>query len=156
MTLNEVLIRQNFISKIKLAYGVDELTKKPLAEVSAELKVKIMGMRIKLGKFRKSFEEDVQEAIKGLKPDGFDELAQKQDKTPEEEVELQHLNEKINKEYNLFLIEKGKEEAIFDEKFTEDEYYQIVTVNSSNNVEINGTPLPAEEFLEVIYSLFVE
>ena len=113
-------------------------------------------MRIALSKFRKQFDEDAQEAIKGLKPSDFDALAQKQDKTPEEEEELKSMTDKINEEYNLFLIEKGKEEVIFDESFTDEEYEQILEVNSGNDVEINGNKLQAADFLEVIYSLFVE
>ena len=70
MTLNEVLIRHNFITKLLLKDGNSELTK--------ELKVKIMGMRIALSKFRNQFDTDTQEAIKGLKPENFDALAQNQ------------------------------------------------------------------------------
>jgi hypothetical protein len=73
MTTNEALIKQNFISKILLKSGDNELSK--------ALKVKIMQMRIKLGKIRKEFDEDVQEAIKGFTPEGYSELAQKNDKT---------------------------------------------------------------------------
>lgn len=148
MTLNEALIKQSFIIKILLKSGNEELSK--------ALKVKIMKMRIDLSKIRKQFDEDTQEAIKGLKPSDFDALAQKQDKTPEEEEELKLMTDKINEEYNLFLIEKGKEEVIFDESFTDEEYEQILEVNSGNDVEINGNKLQAADFLEVIYSLFVE
>ena len=114
MTLNEALMKQNFIVKVLLKDGNEELSK--------ALKVKIMKIRIALGKFRKQFDEDIQEAIKGLKPDNFDELAQKQDKTPEEEEMFKAMSDKINEEYNLFLIEKGKDEVIFNEVFTEEEY----------------------------------
>ena len=148
MTLNEALMKQSFIGKILLKEGNEELSK--------ALKVKIIKMRIALSKFRKQFDEDAQEAIKGLKPSDFDALAQKQDKTPEEEEELKLMTDKINEEYNLFLIEKGKEEVIFDESFTDEEYEQILEVNSGNDVEINGNKLQAADFLEIIYSLFVE
>lgn len=148
MTLNEALFKQSFVTKILLKDGNEELSK--------ALKVKIMDFRIKLGKIRKSFDEDAQEAIKGLKPEGFDELAQKQEKTESEEVELKLLTDKINEEYNLFLIEKGKEEVGFDGKFTEDEYHEIISVNAGNDVDINGNKLQAADFLEAIYKLFVE
>ena len=59
-------------------------------------------------------------------------------------------------EYNNFLVEKGKEEVDFDKKFTEEEYAQLIDVNSSNDIDINGTQLDALSFLEVIYALFVE
>lgn len=147
MTLNEALMKQNFIIKVLLKDGNEELSK--------ALKVKIMKIRIALGKFRKQFDEDIQEAIKGLKPDNFDDLAQKQDKTPEEEEMFKAMSEKINEEYNLFLIEKGKDEVIFNEMFTEEEYEEILEINAGNDVEINGNKLQAADFLEIIHGLFV-
>ena len=147
MTFNEVLIRHNFITKLLLKDGNSELTK--------ELKVKIMGMRIALSKFRNQFDADAQEAIKGLKPGNFDALAQNQDRTPEEEAELQEMNKKLTDEYNAFVIEKGNETVVFDKKFTEDEFNEIMEVNADNDVEINGNKLNAADFLEVIYGLFV-
>ena len=147
MTLNEVLIRHNFITKLLLKDGNSELTK--------ELKVKIMGMRIALSKFRNQFDADAQEAIKGLKPENFDALAQKQDRTPEEEKELKEMSDKLTEEYNAFVIAKGNEIVSFDKKFTEEEFGEIMEVNADNDVEINGNKLNAADFLEVIYGLFV-
>lgn len=147
MTLNEVLIRHNFITKLLLKDGNSELSK--------ELKVKIMGMRIALSKFRNQFDADAQEAIKGLKPENFDALAQKQDRTPEEEKELKEMSDKLTEEYNAFVIAKGNELVSFDKKFTEEEFGEIMEVNADNDVEINGNKLNAADFLEVIYGLFV-
>ena len=147
MTLNEVLIRHNFITKLLLKDGNSELTK--------ELKVKIMGMRIALSKFRAQFDQDAQEAIQGFKPSNFDALAQKQDRTPEEEKELKEMSDKLTEEYNAFVIAKGNEVVSFDKKFTEEEFGEIMEVNADNDVEINGNKLNAADFLEVIYGLFV-
>lgn len=147
MTLNEVLIRHNFITKLLLKDGNSELTK--------ELKVKIMGMRIALSKFRNQFDQDAQEAIQGFKPSNFDALAQKQDRTPEEEKELKEMSDKLTEEYNAFIIAKGNELVSFDKKFTEEEFGEIMEVNADNDVEINGNKLNAADFLEVIYGLFV-
>lgn len=147
MTLNEVLIRHNFITKLLLKDGNSELTK--------ELKVKIMGMRIALSKFRNQFDQDAQEAIQGFKPSNFDVLAQKQDRTPEEEKELKEMSDKLTEEYNAFVIAKGNELVSFDKKFTEEEFGEIMEVNADNDVEINGNKLNAADFLEVIYGLFV-
>ena len=147
MTLNEVLIRHNFITKLLLKDGNSELTK--------ELKVKIMGMRIALSKFRNQFDQDAQEAIQGFKPSNFDALAQKQDRTPEEEKELKEMSDKLTEEYNAFVIAKGNEVVSFDKKFTEEEFGEIMEVNADNDVEINGNKLNAADFLEVIYGLFV-
>lgn len=147
MTLNEVLIRHNFITKLLLKDGNSELTK--------ELKVKIMGMRIALSKFRNQFDQDAQEAIQGFKSSDFDVLAQKQDRTPEEEKELKEMSDKLTEEYNAFIIAKGNELVSFDKKFTEEEFGEIMEVNADNDVEINGNKLNAADFLEVIYGLFV-
>ena len=147
MTLNEVLIRHNFITKLLLKDGNSELSK--------ELKVKIMGMRIALSKFRAQFDQDAQEAIQGFKPSNFDALAQKQDRTPEEEKELKEMSDKLTEEYNAFVIAKGNELVSFDKKFTEEEFGEIMEVNADNDVEINGNKLNAADFLEVIYGLFV-
>lgn len=147
MTLNEVLIRHNFITKLLLKDGNSELSK--------ELKVKIMGMRIALSKFRNQFDQDAQEAIQGFKPSNFDALAQKQDRTPEEEKELKEMSDKLTEEYNAFVIAKGNELVSFDKKFTEEEFGEIMEVNADNDVEINGNKLNAADFLEVIYGLFV-
>lgn len=147
MTLNEALIRQTFLSKLVLKNNGNELPK--------DLKVKVMSMRIELNKLRNQFETDSQEAIKGLKPEGFDDLYLKQDKTEEEIAQLNDWTKKLTDEHNTFIIEKGKELVTFDKKFTLEEYNDLIDVNS-DDVEVNGTSITGEEFLEIIYSLFVE
>ena len=148
MTLNEALMKQNFISKILLKSGENELPK--------ALKAKVMNMRISLANIRSAFDKDVQNAIAELKPKGFDELAQKQNKTEDEDENYKNMLDKLNEDYNAFLIEKGKEEVNFNKSFTEEEYEYIVEVNADNDVEINQSKLSAPDFLEIIYSLFVE
>lgn len=148
MTTNEALVKQNFITRIILKNGDAALTK--------ELKVKIMNMRIKLGKVRKDFDNDVQEAVKDLTPEGFAELAQKTERTEEEEAKFQEQNKKLNEDYQAFVIERGKDEVDIDATLTEAEYEQILEVNADNDVDINGQKLSAPDFLEAIYSLFVE
>lgn len=147
MTLNEALVRQNFLSKIVLRNNENELSK--------ELKIKIIQMRAELNKLRNQFEEDSQEVIRELKPEGFDALYVKEDKTEEEIAELNKLTNKLTDEHNTFVLQKGKEEVSFDKKFTLEEYSELMDVNY-NEVEINGNRLPAEDFLEIIYSLFVD
>ena len=147
MTLNEALVRQNFLQKIVLKNNENELPK--------ELKVKVMQMRIELNKLRNQFDADSQEMIKGLKPEGFDDLHMKEDKTEEEIKRLEEMSQKLTDEHNTFAFEKGKEEVSFDKKFTLEEYNELIDINS-NEVEINGNKLSAEDFLEIIYSLFVD
>ena len=147
MTLNEALVRQNFLSKIVLRNNENELSK--------ELKIKIIQMRTELNKLRNQFEADSQEVIRELKPEGFDALYVKENKTEEEIVKLNNLTNKLTDEHNTFVLQKGKEEVSFDKKFTLEEYGELMDVNYSE-VEINGNRLPAEDFLEIIYSLFVD
>ena len=147
MTLNEALVRQNFLNKLVLRNNENELPK--------ELKVKVMQMRIELNKLRNQFEADSQEMVKGLKPESFDELYVKENKTEEEVKQLEDWSQKLTDEHNAFVIEKGKEEVSFDKKFTLEEYNELIDINS-NEVEINGNKLSAEDFLEIIYSLFVD
>ena len=148
MTLNELMIKQNFISKVLLKDGNDELGK--------DLKVKIMKIRIELSKIRKQLDEDIQEAIKGFTPDGFQELSNKPDKTEQEQQELKDLTNKINEEYNAFVMMKGNEEvSVSLPDITEQEYSEILEVNAGNDVTVNNQKIDAADFLEIIHNLFV-
>lgn len=147
MTLNECLIRQNFLIPLKMKNGSSELSK--------ETKAKLMSMRIELSKFRKEFDADAQEAITQLKPEGYDELVSKETKSEDDLKQIELWDKKVNDEYNAFVTEKISEEVTFTKKFTEDEYYELVDVNS-DDVTINNTSMQAADFLEVIYSLFVD
>lgn len=147
MTINEVMVRHNFITKILLRDGDKELSK--------DLKVKLMTMRIKLGKIRKELEEDLQEVVKTLTPEGYQELAMKSDKTKEETAQVEAWNKQINEEYNAYVDKRGKEEVDIDTTLTEDEFAEIIEVNAGNDTEINGTKVNAADFLEILYSLFV-
>lgn len=148
MTLNELMIKQNFISKVLLKDGNAELGK--------DLKVKIMKIRIELSKIRKQLDEDIQEAIKGFTPDGFQELSNKQDKTEQEQQELKELTNKINDEYNAFVTMKGNEEvSVSLPDITEQEYSEILEVNAGNDVTVNNQKIDAADFLEIIHNLFV-
>ena len=148
MTLNELMIRQNFIGKVLLKDGNEELGK--------NLKVKIMKIRIELSKIRKQFDEDVQEAIKGLTPDGFQELSNKSDKTEEEQQKLKELTDKIQDEYTAFINSKGNEEVTINlPELTEDDFVEILEVNAGNDVTINNQKIDAADFLELIHTLFV-
>lgn len=148
MTINEVMIKYNFITKVLLRDGEKELSK--------DLKVKLMNMRIKLGKVKKELEEDLQEVVKQLTPEEYHSIATKVDKTEEEKAKVETWNKQINEEYNAYVDKRGKEEVDIDTALTDDEFSQIIEVNAGNDVEINGQKLNAADFLEVLYSLFVE
>lgn len=147
MTVNEMMVKHNFITKVLLRDGDKELSK--------DLKVKLMSMRIKLGKVRRELEDDLQEAIKNLTPNGYQELIMKADKTEEEKAQVEAWNKQINEEYNAYVDKRSKEEVDIDTTITEDEFGEIIEVNAGNDTEINGTKISAADFLEVLYSLFV-
>lgn len=150
MVLNDVLTRQNVFTKILLQDGEKELNK--------ALKVKIMRIRMAYSKIKKRFDEEVQEFTKELVPQELIDLNSKLDKTETEELRFKELNDKINSEYQEFLFQKGEEEVldVIDDSLTEEEYFEIVDVNSGNNTEINGNKINAADFLEIIYDMFVK
>lgn len=149
MVLNELLAKQNLFTKILLKDGEKELPK--------ELKVKVMRIRMALNKIKITFDNEVKEFTEELITPEFRELNEKQERTSEEEIKFKKLADSINFEYQEYLIQKGKEEVdCIDIFLTEDEYSEILDVNSGNDVEINGNKISAIDFLEAIYELFVK
>ena len=150
MTLNEILTRQNVITKILLSRGNKELPK--------ELKVKIMRMRMAYSKIKKQFDEDTQEFSKQIVSDELRDLANKSDRTPEENKRFNELNSKANAEYQEYLIQKGKEEVkdFTDTTLTDDEYADILDINSDGEYEVNGQKIKAVDLMEAVYELFVK
>lgn len=148
MILNDVLTKQNVLSQVILESDGKELSK--------ELKVKVMRIRMAYTKAKKAFDAEVQEFAQDLMTDEFKELSNKSEKTEEENAKFEEMQNKINSEYQEFLIQKGNEEVSnIDDKFTESEYFDIVDINSGNNVEINGNKIKATDFLEIFYDIFV-
>lgn len=150
MILNDVLTKQNVFTKIILKDGEKELSK--------ELKIKVMRVRMAYTKIKKNFDTEVQEFAEELMTDEFKELNSKENRTSEEEIRYIELRDVVNSEYQEFLIQKGKEEVILgvEDTFTIDEYGDILEVNAGNDVEINGNKIPAVDFLEIVYDLFVK
>jgi hypothetical protein len=149
MIFNELLTRQNIISKIELKDGDKELPK--------ELKVRIMRIRLAYNKVKKAFDEDVKEFVEQIATDEYKTLAQLPERTEEQEKRYNELNTQINADYVEFINQKGLEEVTetFDDKLSEDEYAEILDVNSGNDVEINGAKIKAADLMEVLYELFV-
>lgn len=150
MNLNDVLTKQNLITKILLANDGKELPK--------ELKVKIMRIRMNYNKIKKQFDEDTQEFSKQIVSDELRDLASKTERTPEEEAKFNELNTKANSEYQEYLIQKGNEEITEapDDTISEDEYSDILDVNSEGEYEINGHKIKAADLMEAFYDLFVK
>lgn len=149
MNLNDLLTRQNVFTKLILKDGDKELPK--------ELKVKVMRIRMAYTKIKKNFDSEVQEFMEELITNEFRTLNSKKGRTSEEDARLKELTNKINSEYQEFLIQKGQEEVSgVDDTFNMDEYSDILEVNAGHGFEINGTTIPAADFLEVVYDLFVK
>lgn len=150
MTLNDVLTKQNVITKIILKDGEKELSK--------ELKVKIMRIRMAYNKIKKQFDDDTQEFTNQIISDELRELANKSERTLEEEARFNELNDKTNSEYQEYLIQKGLEEVkdTPDDVITMEEYSDILDVNSGNDVEINGNSVKAADLMEIVFDLFVK
>ena len=149
MVLNDLLTKQNVFTKILLTSGEKELPK--------ELKVKIMRIRMAYNKLKKNFDAEVQEFANELMTDELKELANKSERTEVEEARYKELSDKVNSEYQEFIIQKGQEEIEeIDDTFTMNEYSEILEVNSGNNVEINGNKIAAADFLEIVCELFVK
>ena len=108
-------------------------------------------------KIKQQFDADTQEFTKELITDEFKELSNNTERTSEEENRYTELTNKINSEYQEFLIQKGQEEVKeIEDTFTMDEYADILEVNAGNDVEINGNKITAVNFMEIIYDLFVK
>lgn len=150
MTLNDVLTKQNVITKIILKDGDKELPK--------ELKVKIMRIRMAYNKIKKQFDDDTQEFTNQIISDELRELANKSERTLEEEARFNELNDKTNSEYQEYLTQKGLEEVkdTPDDVITMEEYSDILDVNSGNDVEINGNSVKAADLMEIVFDLFVK
>ena len=87
MTLNDVLTKQNVITKVILKDGDKELSK--------ALKVKIMRMRMAYNKIKQQFDSDTQEFTKELIPAELQELVNKTERTEAEEARFIELNNKL-------------------------------------------------------------
>ena len=150
MTLNDVLTKQNLITKVLLANDGKELSK--------ELKVKIMRVRLAYNKIKKQFDEDTQEFSKQIVSDELRDLANKTERTPEEETKFNELNNKANAEYQEDLVQKGTEDikGAPEDTFTEDEDGDILDINSDGEYGINGQKVKAADLMEAFYELFVK
>lgn len=149
MTLNDLLTKQNVITKLVLKDGEKELSK--------ELKVKIMRVRMAYNKVKKQFDEDTQEFTNQILSEELKNLANKTNRDKDEEARYQELNNKANSEYQEYLIQKGLEtvDSSIEDSFTFDEYSDILDVNSGNDVEINGNKVKATDLMEIFLDLFV-
>ena len=109
-------------------------------------------------KIKKQFDEDTQEFTNQIISDELRDLANKTDRTPEEDVRFNEMNAKTNAEYQEYLVQKGLEEVSDtpEDSITMDEYSDILAINSGNDVEINGNTIKAADLMEIVLDLFVK
>ena len=146
MNLNDVLMRQSFFINLALKNGSKELSK--------ELKFKIINNRTKLNKYRKEFEEFIQESIKEFKTEEYKELSAKENKTEKELEDLKDMTSKLQNEVDGFVNKVLSEEKDFDLKFTDEELSELIDINSGIDATVNGVKLKTEDFLEQVYIMF--
>ena len=146
MNLNDVLMMQSFFVNLALKNGSKELSK--------ELKFKIINNRTKLNKYRKEFEEFIQESIEEFKTDEYKELSAKEDKTEKESEELKGMTNKLQSEVDGFINKVLSEEKDFELKFTDEELSELIDINSGIDATVNGVKLKTEDFLEQVYIMF--
>ena len=151
MTTNEILAMQNYLTKIVLKNGNSELSK--------DLKVKVMKMRIEMSKIRKAFDEDLKQFMDELISDRFKELRDKHEdeRTEQEKKEFEQLIAKANSDYEVYIRQRSQDEVTLNTcTFTEEEFNEILEVNSDIEAEINGIKMSAADILEAVYVLFVK
>lgn len=150
MKNRDIINRYNVLSVIQLVNNNNESLDSPL-------KVKIISERIKSGKLVDSIKDDIQKFVNDLITDEMKELANKQDKTEEDFAKLMNYENDLQEQQKMYIYNREQEEAVDFEEFyfTEDEYYQIVSVNSKD-VVINGQEVKLADFLEYLYKEFVK
>lgn len=152
MTLNEILLKQSVLAPLLVKSGDDELSK--------ELKVKIVRLRIAFNKIKNQFEDEIKEFSSSLIPEDLKKLQEipEDKRTLEDSKKIEKLVNKVNSEYREFLEQKGKEEVTFtaDDSFTDNEFDEIISVNAGNDVTVNGNNVKAEELMDSFYALFVD
>lgn len=152
MTLNEILLKQSVLAPLLIKSGDDELSK--------ELKVKIVRLRIAFNKIKNQFEDEIKEFSSSLVPEDLKKLQEipEDKRTPEDAQKIEELVNKVNSEYREFLEQKGREEVTFtaDDSFTDKEFDEIISVNAGNDVTVNGNNIKAEELMDSFYALFVD
>ena len=150
MTLNDIISKYNIIIPLRFEHNQKEFSK--------ELKLKIIKMRIEYGKYKKALDNDIMEFAEGIISERYKFLSSAKFKTEEETRELSELQISYQKDINDYMNSRAGEviENVNDWKITESEYEEIVDLNATNNVEINGINISAPDYLELIYNLLVE
>ena len=72
-------------------------------------------------------------------------------------VNFEQLIAKANSDYEVYIRQRSQDEVSLNTcTFTEDEFNEILEVNSDIEGEINGIKMSAADILEAVYVLFVK
>ena len=144
-------------------------------ELPSELKAKIMLMRVAYDKAAKAFDDDMQQVLKEIKKEGYDERAQKinhmkeidgkEDATKEEKKEADEIRkteEDFNKETEAYQ-EKMKEECDMKPRYFAFEGFtkiiELIGTDGAIKVKWNSPEaleIPKEEFISLIATNLVD
>ena len=144
-------------------------------ELPSELKAKIMLMRVAYDKAAKAFDDDMQQVLKEIKKEGYDERAQKinhmkeidgkEDATKEEKKEADEIRkteEDFNKETEAYQ-EKMKEECdMKPRKFAFEGFAKIIElIGTDGAIKVKwnspeALEIPKEEFISLIATNLVD
>lgn len=153
-------------------------------ELPSKLQAKLMLMRVSYEKFSASFNEKLQDVLKGLKAEGFDELAQKiremesieknENATPEEIEKAQQIRhadydnykkqekELLEKYQEAYNQELNEESGFNEKKFSEEELAEIIDmIKTDGEIDFvggdgNAVKIKKMELIGLIASVFVE
>ncbi len=152
-------------------------------ELPSELKAKIMLMRVAYDKAAKAFDDDMQQVLKEIKKEGYDERAQKinrmkeidgkEDATKEEKKEADEIRkteedfnketEELNKAYSEAYQEKMKEECdMKPRKFAFEGFAKIIElIGTDGAIKVKwdfpeALEIPKEEFISLIATNLVD
>lgn len=149
MSINDALIRYNLLNNVKY---VDEDY-----SLSRELKVKLIRLKLDLEKTYNDFNTFQQKALEEVKTPRYNELLANENRSDEENAELQTVINEINEDLNKIVLKKAEEEVNVNFTYlTNDEYNEFLSVNINNEVTINGVKLSAEEYVSLFYHKFVK
>ena len=150
----EMLNNQQVVSNIPLVFEGREL--------SSKLQAKVMLMRVSYDKAASAFDEKTREALKGVKPEGFDDLAQEIERMKSIEAK-----EKAFKEWNgegekpaeptkdeLADAKKIREEKFEDyeakEKIVLEKFMEIRKQEMDEECELKQKKFTEDEYAEII------
>lgn len=147
-SINNAVLKYNLLNCLKYS---DESY-----NISRELKVKLIRMKLDFEKVYKEFNQFQQQALEEVKTDRYKYLVDKKDRTEEEEKEAVALLKELNEDLHKIVREKSLETVTVNfNHLNEDEFNEILLVNVNNNVRINGMDIPSEEYIELFHNEFV-